>query len=185
MNPENTFAYLIAVENYTDDKALHSLKQTYDNISELYDILRGPLVGIPPKKNIKRSVDPTDAQKLILEIDSLIDTPEAKTLIIYYAGHGVMHDDGKHYLTLSNSTVDKIYLNGLSIDRLSDAWAEKKNIKVILILDSCFSENAFDDFKGRNYLLLASSAKKSTSFPLPSSPHWAPMITFTDIINSQ
>jgi hypothetical protein len=163
MNPENTFAYLIAVEDYTEDKGLHSLPQSFNNVSELYKILRSPLVGIPVKTNIDKSINPTDKTGLLKDIKKLIEADGAKTLIVYYAGHGVLDDDGKHYLTLTNSTLEGINIDGLGIDDLSKAWEKKKNLNVILILDSCFSENAFDNFKARNYLLMASSAKNRTS----------------------
>lgn len=167
MNPESTFAYLIAVENYPIDNALHALPQSFNNVSELYKILKSPLVGIPAKTNIDKSINPTDRTALIKDIKKLIEVDEAKTLIVYYAGHGILDDDGKHYLTLANSTVNDISIDGLKIDDLSEAWSRKKNLNVILILDSCFSENAFDDFKGRNYFLMASSAKNRPSkFPV-------------------
>ena len=162
MNPENTYAFLIAVENYTKDKQLHQLPHSFNNVAALHKVLKGAAVGIP-KSNIKTDFDPTNATELIEKLQSTVDNDNAKTLIIYYAGHGVLDDDGSHYLTLTNSTVSNIAINGLDINYLNKAFANKKNLNLVLILDSCFSESAFESFKARNYLVIASSAKNRTS----------------------
>ncbi len=162
MTPENTYAFLIAVENYTKDDQLHQLPHSFNNVAALHKVLKGPTVGLP-KKNIKTDFDPTNATELIEKLQNHVDDDEAKTLIIYYAGHGVLDDDGSHYLTLTNSTVKNIAINGLDINYLNKAFASKKNLNLILILDSCFSESAFESFKARNYLVIASSAKNRTS----------------------
>ncbi|MEJ2596008.1 MAG: caspase family protein [bacterium] len=162
MTPENTYAFLIAVENYSKDDQLHQLPHSFNNVAALHKVLKGSTVGLP-KKNIKTDFDPTNATELIEKLQNHVDDDEAKTLIIYYAGHGVLDDDGSHYLTLTNSTVKNIAINGLDINYLNKAFANKKNLNLILILDSCFSESAFESFKARNYLVIASSAKNRTS----------------------
>lgn len=162
MNPENTYAFLIAVENYTKDDQLHQLPHSFNNVAALHKVLKGAAVGIP-KSNIKTDFDPTNATELIEKLQSTVDNDNAKTLIIYYAGHGVLDDDGSHYLTLTNSTVNNIAINGLDINYLNKAFANKKNLNLVLILDSCFSESAFESFNARNYLVIASSAKNRTS----------------------
>jgi len=158
----NTYAFLIAVENYTKDEQLHPLPQSFNNVAALHKAFKGSTIGIP-KSNIKTEFDPTNATELLEKIQGLIDNDTAKTLIIYYAGHGILDDDGTHYLTLTNSTVSNISINGLDINYLNKAFGKNKNLNIILILDSCFSESAFDTFKSRNYLLIASSAKNRTS----------------------
>ncbi len=76
--------------------------------------------------------------------------------------------------SLKDSTVEKIRINGLKIDDLNDALSDAKNLNIILILDSCFSENAFDKFSASNYyLLMASSGKTKTSKFPPASEYSA------------
>ena len=162
MNPENTYAFLIAVENYTEDKQLHQLPHSFNNVAALHKILKGATVGLP-KSNIKTDFDPTNSTELVKNIRQHVNNDEAKTLILYYAGHGVLDDDGNHFLTLTNSTVEDIAIDGLEINYLNKAFASKKNLNLVLILDSCFSENAFESFSARNYLVIASSAKNRTS----------------------
>lgn len=162
MSPETTYAFLIAVENYTKDPQLHQLPQSFNNVAALHKVFKGSGIGIP-KSNIKTEFDPVNATELIEKLQSLVDREDAKTLIIYYAGHGILDDDGTHYLTLTNSTVSNISINGLDINYLNKAFSKNKNLNIILILDSCFSESAFDSFKARNYLVIASSAKNRTS----------------------
>ncbi len=168
MNHDNTFAFLIAVENYSKDDQLHQLPQSFNNVAALHKAFKGSGIGIP-KSNILTDFDPTNGTELIEKLQTLVNREDAKTLIIYYAGHGILDDDGTHYLTLTNSTVSNISINGLDINYLNKAFNKNKNLNVILILDSCFSENAFTTFNVRNFLVLASSAKNKTSkYPVDS-----------------
>lgn len=162
MDPKNTYVFLIAVGKYEKDEQLHSLEQTYTNIDGLYKVLKSNSVGIP-KSNILPVHDPDSAAKLVEDLHGLVSEENAETVIIYYAGHGVLDDDGKHFLTLKNSSVDLIDSNGFTIKQLKSALKSKKNINTIILLDSCFSENAFDGFDMANHLAIASSAKTKTS----------------------
>lgn len=162
MDPKNTYVFLIAVGKYEKDAQLHSLEQTYTNIDGLYKILKSPSIGLP-KSNILPEHDPDSASGLVESLHNLVSKDDAETIIIYYAGHGVLDDEGKHFLTLKNSTVDLIDSNGFTIKQLKSALKSKKNINTIIILDSCFSENAFDGFDVSNHLAIASSAKTKTS----------------------
>ena len=164
MTPENTYVLLIAVGKYEKDPQLHKLEQTYRNIDGLYRVLKDTsIIGIP-SNNIDYLPDPENIEEVGNSLDVLVQKDNAETIIIYYAGHGVIDDvDGKYYLTTKNSTVNRIDRNGFSISGLKSSFKEKRNLEVIIILDSCFSERAFDGFDMTNFFVVASSAKSKTS----------------------
>lgn len=162
MIAENTYAFLIAVNEYPNDNDMHDLPHAWSNVSKLYEELKSPEIGIP-RKNITTITNPDDAKKLLKKLREIGGNEGIKNLIIYYAGHGILDDNGNHYLTLTDSTVENIDIDGLDIADITKALAKNKRLNVFMILDSCFSENAFNEFKARNFLLMASSAKNRTS----------------------
>ena len=162
MNSEKTHAFLIAVNEYPNDSGMHDLPQAYSNVKKLFEKLESKEIGIP-RTNITTMSNPDDSKKLLTKLRSVAETNGIKNLIIYYAGHGILDDDGNHFLTLTDSTVDDIDLDGLDISDITKALSRNKRLNVFMILDSCFSENAFSKFDARNFLLMASSAKNRTS----------------------
>jgi hypothetical protein len=166
MNCISTYAILIGVERYNDNINLPDLEQSFSNVRELRKILKSDTVGLPGE-NIVEKINPGDKIGLLKEIEQISLKEDIKTLIIYYAGHGILDDNGNHYLTISTSTRNSIHIDGLEITELSRVFKAIRNLKVILILDSCFSERAFEGFNSREFLLLASSAMNKTSkFPI-------------------
>lgn len=162
MNPDKTYAFLIAVNKYTNDKSLHELPHAYSNVKKLFEKFNSHEIGIP-RTNITTITNPDNAKKLLTKLREMAGSSGIKNLIIYYAGHGILDDDNNHYLTLTDSTVDNIDLDGLDIADITKSLSKNKRLNVFMILDSCFSENAFSKFDARNFLLMASSAKNRTS----------------------
>lgn len=158
---ENTHAFLIAVSRYPKDEGLHDLLHAEDNANKLRETLTSDKIGIN-RKNITTITNPEDKNFVLDKLDDVASQKGVRNLIVYYSGHGILDSDS-HYLTLSNSTVEKIYLNGVKVNDISDILERKRKLNVIFIIDSCFSENAFDNFHARNFLLMASSAKNRTS----------------------
>ncbi len=165
MKNNNTHAYLIAVNEYTKDKSLHELPQAWSNVVALHKVFKN--IMLLPKENITTKTNPDNDKDVIKELREITQKDDIKNLIIYYAGHGILDDESNHYLALSNSTVVNIDIDGLDISDLNKAFSKKKNLNIILIIDSCFSEKAFENFNARNYLLMASSAKnRTTKYPV-------------------
>lgn len=164
MDLSNTYIILIGIESYEDDE-LHDLPSAFDNVAALSKIFTKQL-GIP-RKQIKRLIDVEDPDDLLQKLKEIKKKNKIKNLILYYAGHGVMDDDMvNYYLTMMNTEVDDLEFTGLTIKKLSDRLG-RNNWNITLILDSCFSEKAFEDFGQRNFYVMASSARNKTSkYPL-------------------
>ncbi len=161
---DKTYVVLIGIESYQDE-ALHPLPSAFDNVASLSKVFMKQL-GIS-RNNIKRLIDIEDKDDLLQKLKEIIKNNDIKTLILYYAGHGVLDENMSHYyLTMSNTEVDDLEFTGLTIQKLNERLGSR-NWNVVLILDSCFSEKAFEEFTQRNFFVMASSAKNKTSkYPL-------------------
>jgi len=123
-------------------------------------------------KVLQRNLQIPDAQREYL-IDSsrkeVLDCikafsarPDLELLIIYFSGHGIVSDDRKnYYLALKATDINDLQDTSLGIDRLTQVIGDK--LKVLFIIDACFSEKIFDIFNARDYFIIASSARNKTS----------------------
>ncbi len=164
INTDNTHVVLIGIESYQDE-ALHDLPSAFDDVAALSKVFTKN-IGIP-RKQIKRLIDIEERDDLMHKLKEVVKRKGVENLILYYAGHGVLDDDmTNYYLTLCNTEVDDLEFTGITVKKLSERLGSK-NWNVILILDCCFSEKAFEQFSQRNFFVLASSAKNKTSkYPL-------------------
>lgn len=164
INLEKTHVVLIGIETYRD-KELHDLPAAFDDVATLSKVFTKS-AGIP-RQQIKRLIDIEESDDLMQKIKDVVKSNDIETIVLYYAGHGVLDDDmTNYYLTLCNTEVEDLEFTAVTIKKLSERLGAK-NWNVILILDCCFSEKAFEQFSQRNFWVLASSAKNKTSkYPL-------------------
>ena len=66
------------------------------------------------------------------------------TLIVYYAGHGVLGADGELYLALVDTQVDRLPWTAVPISALKRLIAASPAENRVLILDCCFSGRAIE-----------------------------------------
>lgn len=159
IKPEKTSVLLIGTSVF-DDKELSDLPAALDNITELKRIFVDK-IGIPIAE-VKHKIDITDKSELLIDIKKHAKRKEY--FILYYAGHGILDEDDndKLYFSIKKSTIDDICFNGISVSELNKSLNNTaKNI--ILIIDACFSEKAFEQIRQRNYFIIASSSKIETS----------------------
>jgi uncharacterized protein YjbI with pentapeptide repeats/Flp pilus assembly protein TadD len=64
------------------------------------------------------------------------------TSVFYYSGHGVLDDQGKIYLALSDTDSNDPYPRGYSFAELTTVIGKTKSARVIVILDCCYSGSA-------------------------------------------
>ncbi|WP_154657175.1 caspase family protein [Hugenholtzia roseola] len=163
IDAEHTQALLIGVSEY-QDPALPPLPAAQTNLQKLQTLLASDSIGMAAD-NIQTLYNETNPQKVFTALSQATQKAK-KTLLIYYAGHGVLDDNNELYLTLSSTTVETVLFSGLSIEMMSRI-INKERLDVILIIDACFSEKAFEYFKKTNYYVMASSKKNTPSkYPL-------------------
>ncbi len=155
-----TQAVLIGISSYAADESLHDLTAAKTNVNRLEKILASPTVGIN-KENITTLHDAKQPQEILRVIKTAAQNAQ-KSLIIYYSGHGILDEDFNLYLSTSESKVEDIFFTGVSIDAINRV-IQKERLLVVLVLDACFSEKAFEQFRKTNFYVLASSKKNTPS----------------------
>lgn len=155
-----TQAVLIGISSYPADESLHDLTAAKTNVEKLEKVLASPTVGIN-KENITTLHNARQSQDILKVIKTAAQNA-GQSLIIYYSGHGILDEDFKLYLSTSESTVEDISFTGVSIDAINKV-IQKERLIVVLILDACFSEKAFEQFQKTNFYVLASSKKNTPS----------------------
>jgi hypothetical protein len=162
-DPEKSQVVLIGISNY-DDPQLPKLKAAEKNLEALKGIFVSESIGIN-EQNITTIANESNKDKILLAIHQAASKAK-QSLVLYYAGHGVLDENYDLYLTHSASTVDEIFITGIQVSQINNI-IKKENLNVVLILDCCFSEKAFESFRKTNYAIIASSKKNTPSkYPL-------------------
>lgn len=136
---KNTFVLLLGASEFKDD-SIHDIPNVKANIRELRKILRNPdIIGI---QNIVDALDLTK-QNTLKRLSSVLDNANRidKTLIVYYAGHGIMSPENGYKVYLATKDIDNKNpdIDGIGLDylagKIKNCFAGRK----ILILDACHS----------------------------------------------
>ncbi|WP_291723959.1 caspase family protein [Bernardetia sp.] len=155
-----TQAVLVGISKYDADESLHDLPAAKTNVDTLEKVLASSTVGIN-KENITTLHNAGQPQEILKVIKTAAQNA-SKSLVIYYSGHGILDEDFNLYLSTSESKVEDIFFTGVSIDAINRV-IQKERLLVVLILDACFSEKAFEQFRKTNFYVLASSKKNTPS----------------------
>ncbi|MDA2925648.1 caspase family protein [Acidobacteria bacterium AH-259-G07] len=146
-DPEQTRAVLIATTK-TSDPALEKLNQTKRDLNAFKDVLINPkIVGIP-EENLLPLVD-QPLTEIGVELDNFAQAA-TDTLLIYYAGHGLISAENSSELLLATpeTTLQQKDLNSLPFKRVSGIMKRSKAKRKILILDCCYSGKAIKSLMG-------------------------------------
>jgi hypothetical protein len=173
IEPANTQAILIGACEFEDQKLL-SLPAVENNIQALKQLLIHPnIVGIPEDnintKCVNARVDAEILPELVTTVKNALET-----LIIYYAGHGVIGKDKNLYLATKNTIHATPELSSaLAFGKIWQAATDKRisGVKHILfILDCCYSGRALEEFSlvgNKNvFILTATNAVKKARAPV-------------------
>lgn len=174
INPSNMLAIIIGVKNY-NDLDLPALPAAKRNAQELENImLDTAIVGIPEEQVLCVTDDLalTDQNRLRRAIDDFIKVNVGKfniqLILFYFAGHGDFDENKNYYLCIKDTEKQNKKFTAMDIKVLRDNLLVYKK-KLIMILDSCFSENAVNEIEsnGTDYYIMASSAyNRVTQYPI-------------------
>ncbi|MHC4657107.1 MAG: caspase family protein [Planctomycetota bacterium] len=163
-------AVLIGMSEFSRDPGnLPPLPAVKMNVEDLAKIISDPnIIGIPDKNIVKILDEPkaSDVQeKLAQACREAMDT-----LIVYYAGHGLIGKNSSElFLASADTTESDAEFNGIPFSRVKAAVADSSAIKKILVLDSCFSGRALQVMGSESSLLKAKLDLKGT-FAMASAP---------------
>ncbi len=133
-------AVLIGTAVYEDDE-LHDLPSVGANLDDLEQRLGDEQLGV--FRGIKRVDNPRSAA----DVGSLL-AEEAElaqdTLLVYYAGHGLVDRRGALYLGLSTTKSGRVDYTAMPYDFIRRALLDSPATNQIVILDCCFSGRALE-----------------------------------------
>lgn len=136
-NNENTFAFIIANENYPDAPVPYAL-----NDGRIFKEYCNKTLGIP-EKNIRLYEDATFGN-IISAMEKMKDLADAfdgeASVILYYAGHGFPDEkQSTAYLLPIDGNASDITTTGYSLAKLYKDLASLKLKSSVVFLDACFS----------------------------------------------
>ncbi|WP_030253330.1 caspase, EACC1-associated type [Streptomyces violens] len=136
IDPARSACVLIGVDDYS---VLDPLRSVRHNLSELRSVLTNErILGIPPDR-IFSVENPTSAAGLVRPIREAAKLA-TDTLIVYYAGHGLLdRGDEEHlYLTLPDSVEDQPETS-VPDSYIRRAIRDSTAARRVLLLDCCYS----------------------------------------------
>ena len=122
---------------------LHDLPAVANNIEALADTLTDPNVGILDRRRCRLLTDPATPQEVGDAIDTAVNQA-TDTLLLYFAGHGLLSQRGIPYLAVRATNADplRVHYSGVPMEWLRSALADSPAHNRVLILDCCFSGHA-------------------------------------------
>lgn len=131
-------AVFLAVDNYVDD-AIPDLKAPVKDATSIYEVLRD-------QYGVDGTIEPDPTKAEFLEqLDALAQVKSCEAIIVYYAGHGEIIDEGgitTYYWLPSDASADKHRrTNWIETSEVVRRLDKLPANHVLLIVDSCFAGN--------------------------------------------
>jgi len=132
-------ALVIAVSDYDESSGLKSIGFCKNDGQEMHSTLINNGYDIPDSRKLIGYVDHQRLKKTIYDFFVDKDNKPDDTLVFYYSGHGVPDKFGTTFLAPSDMDADHPFITGFSFDDLTNSMLACNSLRVVTILDSCFS----------------------------------------------
>ncbi|GLW91173.1 caspase, EACC1-associated type [Actinokineospora globicatena] len=182
---------LLGASDYASPE-LGDIAAVRGNLASLRDRLTAPGTGLLDPRHCL--VEGLDRPTTLAGVGTVLGRAAAEAtdvLVVYYAGHGLLDDDGTLHLALSDTDQANLPYTGIPVSRIKQDLGQARARVRVLILDCCFSGRAIAamatpaalvagqlDLTG-TYTLTSSSATSPSHAP-PGARHTA----FTDALLS-
>jgi tetratricopeptide (TPR) repeat protein len=132
-------ALVIAISDYDNPSGLKSIEFCKNDGKEMYDILKKNGYDIPDNHKLIGNVDSQRLKKVIYDFFTNEYNKPDDTLVFYYSGHGIPDKFGTTFLAPSDMDSDHPFITGFSFDDLTNSMLACNSLRIVTILDSCFS----------------------------------------------
>jgi uncharacterized protein YjbI with pentapeptide repeats len=132
-------ALVIAVSDYSDSSGLKSIEFCKNDGQEIYNVLKKNGYDIPDNHRLIGHVDSAKLKEIIYDFFTDDNNNPDDTLVFYYSGHGVPDKFGRTFLAPSNINSEHPFKTGYSFDDLTDAMLSCNSLRIVTILDCCYS----------------------------------------------
>jgi tetratricopeptide (TPR) repeat protein len=165
--PSQSWALLLGTASYSA-QGLSPLPAVANNLADLRDVLVDPgLGGLDGKRCIARA-GLSGQGPMGVELATVAKQAE-DTLIVYYAGHGVVDRSGELFLALPDTDPDHVEYTAMPIALVRRAIADSPARNRILILDCCYSGRAIEAMASPS-ALISGQIEIAGAYTLTSSP---------------
>ena len=133
----NTFVLVISNENYKYEQPVPFAL----NDGSIFKLYCENTLGIP-SKNIRYAPDATlnDMRMQLMWLEKVMKAFQGDArAIVYYSGHGMPSEDGKHAYLLPVDGNSQLAGSGLSTESLYKQLGQLPSKGTIVLLDACFS----------------------------------------------
>ena len=138
-------ALLIGVGAYASE-ALPELDSPATDLKDWARLLRDP--GVGAFDDVRDCLDDDSHTVQVTLYDFLKSADPHDFLLVYYSGHGRLHDGHRLYLTATDTNPDRLPPTAIPTDELRHWIDECRAGELVLILDCCHA-GAFGDLKQR------------------------------------
>lgn len=135
--PENSAALFIGVDKF---ETLEDLPAVRRNLSTLVDLFAGDVWGLGPSR-CTQLLNPASAREVDAAIFRAAEAAK-DTLLVYYAGHGLLDRQGRLHLAMSDSDNASVHSTALPYDWVRMGLAASPATRRIVVLDCCFGARA-------------------------------------------
>ena len=132
---------LIGTSDYERSDKLPALPAIRNNLTGLMEAFTNPVTGVFPQDRCT-VVDTPDSPKSLMQRLRRAAGETEDTLIIYYAGHGLLGWGTKLYLSVRETDPDQLDGTAVPFEWIRDAIQDSPARIKVLILDCCFSGRA-------------------------------------------
>ncbi|GAA2487421.1 caspase family protein [Streptomyces longisporus] len=162
-NPALSRAVLGGVSHYSK---LESLPAVANNLKDLAAVLMSPLSWELPAEYCTVVAEPGTSHDLLDPISRAADEAQ-DTLLVYFAGHGLLDGRGELFLGLPGSVQGRSH-TGVPYQALREILMDSRAQRHVIILDCCMSGRALGMMSGQD--VLADQAEIDGSYLLAASP---------------
>ncbi|MEU8011828.1 caspase family protein [Micromonospora parva] len=162
----NSRALIVGVSRFADS-AIPDLPAVANNVAALRNALTAP-AGVLMPENCRALVNPALPHEVGAAVAELADAP-ADTVILYYAGHGLLNQQGALHLAVSDTRRNFETYTAVPMEWLRSALAVSPARNRILILDCCFSGRAAEAMSTESSAVAAAIEVYGT-YTMTSSP---------------
>ncbi|MFI5844851.1 caspase family protein [Catenuloplanes sp. NPDC051500] len=149
-----------------DDKELHDLPGVRNNVRDLWTLLTDPADGIVADDRCTVVLDQAGPRPALQAVREHAEAA-TDTLVVYFAGHGLLSDDGRLHLAMRDTSTTDVAVSGLAFERFHEAVYQNSARNTVVILDCCYSGRAVNgSIDGDSYLITSTPSNRPAVAPL-------------------
>ncbi len=173
-DPDRTRVVLIGTASY---EHIPNLPAVANNLSQLAELFVNPRIGGIPDDHCITVLDPSEGQT-VYDVVYKAAGEATDTLVVYFAGHGMLSANGSLHLGLWNSEPGKRMDRSVAFEHVREAVLSSMASNKVVILDCCYSGAALEGLMSDpdelaehsviegTYVLTATSATQAARAPV-------------------